>query len=444
MNKKVQLLVLAVLSAMLVSPVLAPITASSDIKALYIQDRAYAHVQTLVSFGSRVAGGPGEKAAAQYIATQMWSYGLNVEIQEFPILYFEDFGSTLEVLVPHPLPLSPNTLSYSPPGEFTAEIVNCGLGYPLDFPPAMAGKIALIQRGIITFREKVQNAAFVGAIAAIIYNNKPGNFLGTLSIITGIPAVSISQEEGNLLLNLLASGPVTVHLRVNTVAYPSTSQNVIGTLKGIVPEQGIVYIGAHYDSVSAGPGANDDASGVAALLEAARVLSMKGHVTKATLKFIAFGAEETGLDGSYNYVEANYGEVTTKGIGMINLDIIAVGDTFLIGNIGLSDSSLKDYAGEKATAMNMVWQPFTAQASSDHTYFEQAGVPAVYLHQSPDPWTHTSQDTLDKINAATLEANGELATAIMYDWAKNPIHRLKMTLHFEKVYVYHDKLCTRQ
>ena len=69
------------------------------------------------------------------------------------------------------------------------------------------------------------------------------------------------------------------------------------------------------------------------MLEAARVLTTKGHRTKATLKFIAFGAEETGLDGSYNYVVENYDEVSTKGIGMINLDMIAVGDVLQIGNI---------------------------------------------------------------------------------------------------------------
>ena len=73
------------------------------------------------------------------------------------------------------------------------------------------------------------------------------------------------------------------------------------------------------------------------MLEAARVLTAKGHRTKATLKFIAFGAEETGLDGSYEYVDANEEEVTTKGLGMVNLDMIGVGDTLQIGNIDYGD-----------------------------------------------------------------------------------------------------------
>jgi len=304
----------------------------------------------------------------------------------------------------------------------------------------VAGKIALIQRGELYFSVKTQNAADAGALAAIIFNHSPGNFFGTLGSIADIPAVSISLEEGTMLLDLLAGGPVTVYLDVDTVAYESASQNVIGTLEGLQPDQGIVYIGGHYDSVSAGPGANDDASGVAATLEAARVLSTKGHRTKATLKFIAFGSEETGLDGSYWYVVENEEEVTNMGLGMINLDMIGVGDTLLLGNIGWADPDLRDYTREKAAAWGLTWGPFTAGTNSDHTYFEMVGVPVVFLHQSPDPYYHTSEDTPDKIDVTKLEENGELATAAMYDWAKNPALRAKKAAKLERVHVYKDKV----
>jgi aminopeptidase YwaD len=133
-------------------------------------------------------------------------------------------------------------------------------------------------------------------------------------------------------------------------------------------------------------------------------------------------------------------KISSKGIGMINLDMIGVGDTHLIGNIGLSSSSLTNYIREKASAMNLNWQPFTAESNSDHTYFEAAGVPAVFIYQSSDPWYHTSEDTIDKINVVNLEQNGELATTSMYDWAKNPAHREKKAIHLEKVHVYHDKV----
>lgn len=83
---------------------------------------------------------------------------------------------------------------------------------------------------------------------------------------------------------------------------------------------------------------------------------------------------------------------------------------------------------------------FVAGENSDHTYFEQVGVPAVFLTQRDDPYYHISQDTLDKISLTKLEANGELATATMYDWAKNPALRAKKAEHVKKVHVYHDQV----
>ena len=105
------------------------------------------------------------------------------------------------------------------------------------------------------------------------------------------------------------------------------------------------------------------------------MLSTKGHRTKATLKFIAFGAEEIGLDGSYWYVVENEEEVTNTGIGMVNLDMIGVGDTLQIGNVWDDNDALEDYTGEKASAMGMTWESFTAGANSDHYYFEVVGRP---------------------------------------------------------------------
>lgn len=85
----------------------------------------------------------------------------------------------------------------------TATIINCGLGYPTDFPPAVSNNIALIERGELFFSEKVANAMAAGARAVIIYNNEPGLFYGTLGTADRwIPAIAISQEDGTLLTNL--------------------------------------------------------------------------------------------------------------------------------------------------------------------------------------------------------------------------------------------------
>ena len=442
---------------------------SADIKALYSADEVFANEEDLVSFGPRVAGGSAEEAAADYIAAQMESYSLDVAIQEFQIDYFEELSPpVLQQVSPIPTTYAAEvdftTMTYSGSGDATAlvQAVDLLMGSPppggstsgceaADFAGFIAGSIALIQRGTCTFAEKAQNAEAAGAAGVIIFNegntpDRTGLLFGTLGgpgII--IPVVGSTFALGEELYNLTLAGPVIVHLKVDAISEVRTSRNVIGTLTGLQPDQGIVYIGGHYDSVSGSPGANDDASGVAAVLEAARVLSTKGHSTKATLKFIAFGAEETGLNGSFNYVSANLDEVSTKGIGMVNLDMIAVGDILQIGNIdyglpGTGGNQLRDYAEQEATAMGMAWEQFKAGENSDHTYFEQAGVPAAFITQRPDPYYHTPQDSLDKIQVGTLEANGELATAVLYDWAKNPVLRAKKAAKMKKLHVYHDKV----
>lgn len=399
---------------------------SRDIQRLFDGERAFGHIVALADLGPKIAGGPAERVAAESIAAEMAGYGLDVEVQEFPQTFYEDFGSDLEV-VGGPV-LSPLTMLYSPSGTFSGvEIVYCGLGLPEDFAGLdVIGKIALIRRGAITFATKIANAASAGAAAGIVFNSVPGNMNATLYSMADIPAVMISQEDGAVLTGLLEGGPVSVNLTVDAVYYPSTSQNVIGTRQGLDPDAGIVYIGAHYDSVWHGPGANDDGSGIGAMLEAARVLTRYGHKTKATIKFCAFGSEEVGSAGSEAFVMGNLEEVETRGLGMINLDMIAVGDVLNIGNIGWADSALVDYTQLKATAMGIDdWAPWKAGTNSDHVYFELMGVPVVFLYQSPDPYYHTAEDTPEKIDVGLLERNGELATAVLYDWAKNPDRRAR-------------------
>lgn len=96
----------------------------------------------------------------------------------------------------------------------TASVIDCALGKTFDFPPSVAGKIALIERGQLFFSEKVQNAMNAGAAGVIIYNNTNGNFSGSLQIAGNwIPAVSISREDG---LALLAALPATVKMSIVT------------------------------------------------------------------------------------------------------------------------------------------------------------------------------------------------------------------------------------
>ena len=118
---------------------------------------------------------------------------------------------------------SANALTYSGVTDatgITATIYYCGLGYPADFPAAVSNNIALIQRGTLYFSDKVNNATSAGARAAIIFNNTDGNFLGTLQTAGNwIPAVSLSQADGQTLLAALPAAGTVVNVPDPTQVY---------------------------------------------------------------------------------------------------------------------------------------------------------------------------------------------------------------------------------
>ena len=152
----------------------------------------------------------------------------------------------------------------------------------------------------------------------------------------------------------------------STVERPAT--NVIATRPGGARE---VVIGAHYDSVSAGPGANDNGSGTAVLLELARATA--GRVYPFTLRLVAFDAEELGLYGSKYYVHQYTPTSQSALLAMINLDMVGVGERMAFGG----DSTLVAHAIEHAGEVGQVGgtQSEGTNSSSDHASFQAAGRP---------------------------------------------------------------------
>src|SRR5690606_21910651 len=143
----------------------------------------------------------------------------------------------------------------------------------------------------------IANANAAGAVGVLIANTDWNIFSATVSG-SPIPFVTMNDEAGDLLR---AAGDVTLTLEINRY---TTSQNVIATRaprSTFRTADTITTFVAHYDSVPAGPGANDNASGTATLLELARVY--RSLPVNTELRFIAAGAEEVGLRGSRYYVE---------------------------------------------------------------------------------------------------------------------------------------------
>ncbi|MCJ7510562.1 MAG: M28 family metallopeptidase [Dehalococcoidia bacterium] len=378
-----------------------PTATPAALASLISGEQAYQHLLVLSEdIGSRPAGSDAERQAAQYISQQLTTYGYQTEVQEFTSRYYVEEPSVLEVVLPTPLSLDPSALRLSASGEVTAELVSAGLGRPQDFPPeGSKGRIALIERGELSFADKVTNAAANGAAAVIIYNNVEGPFQGELQKESPIPALSLSQAEGRQLQALLAEGPLTVHLLAKSGQETKTSQNVIAR----PPQDDCrVIVGAHYDSVAAGPGANDNASGSATLLEIARVLDLRGQ--EEGVCFVAFGAEETGLFGSRHFVASLASQDQPSPQAMVNLDMVGVGNEWQL----MGSPSLVEKIDQGAAALGLDPVPIESSLESDHISFTDAGIPAILIYRFEDPHQHTEYDRAEFVQPQLLEEAAKL------------------------------------
>ena len=380
-------------------------------------ERAYQHVLALSQkIGPHPAGTPQDRSSGEYIAAQLTRVGDAVEWQPFTFPYFG--VRRVALTVPDGPALHPRAMEYSPStGEagLTAEVVDAGLGRPGDFGGqaaagvALRGKIVLVRRGELTFRQKADNAADAGAAAIIVYNHQPNEFGGTLLQATRIPVVSLSGTEGQTLLERVRAGRTVAHLDVQTVNERRTTWNIIGTKPPSGAAAGgdpgkVLIIGAHRDTVAGAPGANDNTSGVASVLEIAEVL--KDVPLGVTVRFAFFGAEEDGLYGSAEYVKhLERGRI----IGMINLDMEGVGDRLIVA--GRGDDTLVRTASRLAETLGIRVEVHGAEGGSDHVNFERAGVPVVFLFRPDDPYYDTPRDTVDRVSPALLAASTRLAVA---------------------------------
>jgi hypothetical protein len=177
----------------------------------------------------------------------------------------------------------------------------------------------------------------------------------------------------------------------------NTYHNVVGTMTGSVYPNRIYIIGSHYDSVS-NPGADDNASGTAAVLEAARIISQ--YDSDCTIKFIAFSMEEVGLVGSDAYVAAHAGADIR---GMVSADMVAYDPSTNHALIyGKTASNLIKNALAAAIAEYGAGITYTVggdEPYSDHAPFEDAGYQACLLIEGEvwnNPYYHTQSDNYEQ------------------------------------------------
>ena len=383
-------------------------------------------------FGSRFAGTPEERKAAEFIQETFVRYGLkNVHLEAYPYAGWSRGKATLEIVEPVQKSIPCISLPYCPADEIAAELISAGYGSPTEYEgigDQIAGKIVMALSASppdlgrwVHRKEKYDRAVLGRAKVFIFVSEHPGVGPETGSLqndsIAPIPGISICKEDGAFLLRLAERyGNVRLHVSTTDINEARTSWNVIGDLPGNESPDEMVIVGCHYDGHDISQGAHDPASGMVSVIEASRVLSRyAANILKRTVRFIAFGTEEIGLTGAFHYVAAHNDELD-KIRFMFNMD--ASGGAGRKG-IGLHqweelESFFKEAAKDMAAEIPIGQK---LNSYSDHFPFVLKGVPSGDMSDPEAPphgrgFGHTAYDTLEKVELENLRTASAVGTRL--------------------------------
>lgn len=216
----------------------------------------------------------------------------------------------------------------------------------------------------------------------------------------------------------------------NATLYQVWQYNVIAALEGSGGSDSVSILGAHYDNILMSgdpflivPGANDNASGVAALLEIARVMKNNNYLPEGTIKFIAFGGEELGLFGSYNYA-GKAKDDHEKIRMMLNNDMIAyqpLADksgwvvNIIDYNNSISMRKRAEELGRKFTLLNFRNDNTYHRQSDSYPFFLNGFKPLFFFSDVIDPNYHSLNDRASACNFEYCSEIVKLNCALLVD-----------------------------
>ena len=396
--------------------------------------------------GPRFAGTPGDRAAVEWAVRTMKEIGLqNVRTEPVQVPRWVRGQESGEILAPWPQPMFLTALGGSvgtEEGGLEAEVVMVSsledLAERAD--EEIAGKILFInqrmvrhqdgssygQTGIIR-RSGPARAAERGAVGVLIRSLGTGTHRFPHTGATRyedefpkIPAAALAIPDANLLEEQMRSGlPVRFRLVLGAKRLDDVlSANVIGEVVGReIPEE-IVLLGAHLDSWDKGTGAIDDGTGVAIMLEVARMILEMPEPPKRTIRVVLFANEEFGLSGARAYPKEREEE--------IDRHVLAMEADLGPGRVWRYRARIEEASVEDAkqlirflAPMGVTWSDNTAGGGADLIPLRVMGVPVIDLR--PDAtyyfdYHHTDDDTLEKVDPADLAQNVASYAVVTY-WA---------------------------
>lgn len=256
----------------------------------------------------------------------------------------------------------------------------------------------------------------------------------TYDITKAPPTVVLRNEDYGRIARLIQGGhQVTLEFTIVNQTYPegSTQYNAIAEIPGTDKADEVIMLGGHLDSWHSATGATDNATGCAVMMEAARIISALGLKPRRTIRVALWGAEEQGLIGSQAYVREHF--------GMFEQPKLPTYEKF--GGYFNVDSGTGRVRGasvfgppEAAAILRQILKPWEdygvagaapttsrARGGSDHTSFNEAGLPGIGLQQDPIEYNshtwHTNLDTYERVVEEDVKRSAAIVASAVYHLA---------------------------
>ena len=398
--------------------------------------KSFDYASELAAMGPRLTGSAAYQRAAEWCVDRFRAMGITqTALEPFTIdRGWERVSARARIVEPESRELHVESLGWTPStpdGGVNAEIVALE-SYSLNVTSvkrSLQGRIALLPDGdppgdpdaaARSLGASLRNAGALAVLApdGDVDNQLTARGFGFGTVIGELPAAQIGRDDAQAIRDRLRRGPVRLSLELVNRVTPGavTVNNVIADIPGRDRPDEWVVVGAHLDSWDFGTGAQDNATGVAMVVEAARAIAALEEPPRRSIRFVLWGGEEQGQLGSTAFVRTHASELdrvvaylnsdagTGKLIGWTSpgRDEVVRGVRALTGNVldelgaGTFDQSLR-YAFQ-----------------SDGAPFILAGIPILDLNADDTKYEdihHKAADTIERVDARQLAAGAAALAA---------------------------------
>lgn len=371
---------------------------------------------------TRVAGSLEELQAAEILKAECEAIGVPAELEGFEIEDAEIEEAVLEILEPYQqeypvtgYKCAKNTYQ----GGLTADFLYVEDGNEVDLADA-EGKIVLVNGFLrVPLFRKLMQAGVAGIVTmeGQLRDVREETDLSTRKLRRSLRAFgNVPMVHTRVLdaIDMVRRGACKARLVLKNDTVERTSYNVVATIPGTEKPEEIISFGAHYDSVDFSKGVYDNGAGSVINMEVLRYF--KENPPKRTVKFMWYGSEEIGLEGSWAYVKAHKDELKDHRL-MINVDVGGP----ILGREAIAVMAEEDLV--KYVRYASMIQGHSAKVeqriySSDSIPFADSGVPAINFCRfgaQGAAYIHDRFDTLDFLSAEALEKTARCVLAFSKD-----------------------------